>query len=526
MFRVLARNVCSNWIGFAVHGLITFFLTPFILDAIGGTQYGIWVLITSLTGYYGLLTMGIGAGTTQQLTKAVAEENSHRVNQLASSAVFALTGCGGVIWLAAIVMSFSVPHMFSVPAELTHQTRVCVLVVGAATGFQFALFAFSAIFTAKQRYDLSNMIGISTRLLSAAAICLVLRQGGGLVALCIVGATADSLGSIIRWAVARRLIPSLRISWQLIDRASLSRLAGLSVWNALIAGGQNLNATAGILVIGALLSDAAIAPYAMALSLVQILMRPLNAAAIVFFPVAAELFAKGEIGRLRRVYLSGAKLMMLLGVAVGVPGILWSRDFYNLWIPEQLSKWTEYTPAETVFLILIVAEVIGATTLLGHQIVIGARRIKLLAGITWAEGILATALSSIMVTRFGLLGVAVATAGASVIFRAVAYPLVLNKMLDVKGWKYARWVLLRPTLAAAILFPLLRALHSATGPIEHWSQFFVSAASAGLVALIVCSTLGLTTEERDQILTKPLLRIARQLGIEPRRKASETDVVS
>lgn len=526
MFRVLARNVCSNWVGFIAHGVITFFLTPYILDALGAGQYGIWILITSLTGYYGFLTMGIGAGTTQQLTKAIAEGNAQRVNQLASTAVLALSGCGLAIWIAALVMSFCVPQIFSVPDELMRESQLCVLIMGAATGFQFSLFAFSVVFTAKQRYDLSNSIGIATRVMSAAAIVLALRQGGGLVALCAVGATAESIGSVIRCIVARRLIPTLRISPFLVDRSSLTQLASLSVWNALISGGHNLIATSGILIIGALISDAAIAPYAMALSLVQMLTRPLYSAAIVFYPASAELFAKADVGRLRKVYLSGAKLMMLLGVAAGVPGILWSRDFYSLWIPEQLAEWTQYTAVETLFLVLIAAEVIGAPTLIGHQIVLGAHRIKLLVGLTWAEGMLAISLSSVLAATYGLLGIAVATAVASIITRAVAYPLLLDKMLDIWGREFARQVLVRPILAAGILLLVLQKLHNNSGTIDSWSQFFVSASAAGVVALMVCVAVGLTAQERDLLVTRPLLRLLQYLGIEPSNDATETDVAS
>ena len=39
---------------------------------------------------------------------------------------------------------------------------------------QFVLFPFSAVFTATQRFDLANAIGIATRLLSAGAVLLLL----------------------------------------------------------------------------------------------------------------------------------------------------------------------------------------------------------------------------------------------------------------------------------------------------------------------------------------------------------------
>lgn len=526
MLRVLARNICSNWIGFAVNGLVTFFLTPFVLDSIGGTQYGIWVLITSLTGYYGLLTVGIGAGTTQQLTMASSAGSQHRFNQLASTAVVALTGCGIAICVAAVVMSLSVPYLFSVPVELTRETRLCVLIIGTAAGFQFALFPFSAVFTAKQRYDLSNTIGISMRVLSAVVVYFALRKGGGLVALCTIAASTDSLGSVIRWMVARRLIPTLKIRLSLVERASLSRLTKLSLWNALIAGGQNLNATAGILVIGVVISDAAIAPYSIALSLMQLLLRPLSAAAIVFYPAATELFSKADAARLQRMYLTGAKMMALLGIAVGVPGILWSREFYNLWIPDQLTEWTQFPPLESLFLILMVSEVLVAPWLLGHQIILGAHRIKLLAALTWAEGLLGFGLCGTLATQYGLLGIATGTACATIIFRAFLYQIVLLRMLKITAWDCVGHLVLRPVLAAGVLFPLLWLFHRLVGAADSWPMFFASASAAGVLALIVCVVVGTTLSEREWLIAKPLARLSRYMGIESRTETTEADTVS
>ncbi len=44
--------------------MVAFFLTPFVVNSLGSTAYGIWVLLMSLTGYYGLLDLGVSAALT------------------------------------------------------------------------------------------------------------------------------------------------------------------------------------------------------------------------------------------------------------------------------------------------------------------------------------------------------------------------------------------------------------------------------------------------------------------------------
>ena len=112
MLRVIARNAASNWLGYAVQVVVTFFLTPFVLKSLGDTRYGIWALITGLTGYYGLLALGLQAGVTQLMTHSIAEKDYDKLNRIASAAVFALTVCSIFVILAATMWPSS-RHLYS-----------------------------------------------------------------------------------------------------------------------------------------------------------------------------------------------------------------------------------------------------------------------------------------------------------------------------------------------------------------------------------------------------------------------------
>jgi O-antigen/teichoic acid export membrane protein len=52
------KNVGSSWFTLGVSILVGTFLSPFILHRLGDTAFGIWVLIFSVTGYYGLFDLG------------------------------------------------------------------------------------------------------------------------------------------------------------------------------------------------------------------------------------------------------------------------------------------------------------------------------------------------------------------------------------------------------------------------------------------------------------------------------------
>ena len=226
----------SNWIGFAVHAGVAFFLTPFVLHSLGGARYGIWALVFGLTGYYGLLDLGFRSGITQYMTRYLAKGDFEQVNRTASTAFVALACCGGVVALASCILSWIVPHVFTLPGDALREARWCIIVVGCSAALQFLFFPFSAVFTATQRYDLSNVIGISTRIAAAVATYGAMKLGYGLVGLSVVNATGDIVGYLLRRWLAYRLLPQLAISVRFAAWESLWPMMTFGVWGTLMAG--------------------------------------------------------------------------------------------------------------------------------------------------------------------------------------------------------------------------------------------------------------------------------------------------
>ena len=63
------NNVGSSWLALAVNVAVGIFLSPFILHRLGDAAFGIWVLIFSITGYYGLFDLGIRSSIVRYVAK-------------------------------------------------------------------------------------------------------------------------------------------------------------------------------------------------------------------------------------------------------------------------------------------------------------------------------------------------------------------------------------------------------------------------------------------------------------------------
>src|ERR1019366_87489 len=70
--KQILKNVGSSWSALAVNVLVGIFLSPFILHRLGDAAFGVWVLIFSVTGYYGLFYLGIRSSIIRYVSKYTA----------------------------------------------------------------------------------------------------------------------------------------------------------------------------------------------------------------------------------------------------------------------------------------------------------------------------------------------------------------------------------------------------------------------------------------------------------------------
>src|SRR5438046_4221870 len=104
----IIKNVSSSWFALGTNVVVGFFLWPFILHRLGENAAGIWVLIFSITGYYGLFDLGIRSSLIRYISKAKAIGDLGYTNNLVNTSLFAYTCIGAATLLVTVVLSFFV----------------------------------------------------------------------------------------------------------------------------------------------------------------------------------------------------------------------------------------------------------------------------------------------------------------------------------------------------------------------------------------------------------------------------------
>jgi O-antigen/teichoic acid export membrane protein len=507
---IILRNVASNWIGFAINAAVTFMLTPLILHQLGPARYGIWILTSSIIGYYGLLDIGFRAGVTQYLTRYLSVGDYEKASECISSAVAVLAGLGTAILALTLGAAYLSPHIFHLPAGTQNEAFWCILFVGASSAIQFFFQPYTAVFTATQRFDLANAIGVGTRVLSATSIVFALRSGGGLVGVSAATCASTAVDYIVRWRVALRLAPRLQVSLRHARRQQLRDISAWGIWNFLMSVNAFVYQHGANFLIGTLMPIAAVGHYALATGLTRYIISLLNPVPGALYPAAIELHYRDDRAGLERLYHDGSRLMLLAMTVVVLPAAFWGEDFYRLWIGPKYLSGVPFHSVALLFRLLLISVVTNFTSVIACQILLGSGRIRTVGTTLLCGSILNIGISLALMPHFGLVGVALGVVTASVVIDLITMPLLLQRLLGLSIAGYLRHACVRPLAAAALQTLLFAAIRFTVARPDHWVPLIWQGAVAGIASALVVFGVGLAPAERRRFVLQPLRRFLRR----------------
>ncbi|WP_377640282.1 lipopolysaccharide biosynthesis protein [Oryzobacter terrae] len=399
----IVRNTLSNAVGRVVSLALSFVLTPFILDALGETAFGVWVLAQVVVGYGTLLDLGIGAALVRHVADLRARGESHEAALVAGTSTRTYTGLAVLAAVLGGGLAVLAPEVLGTGSlDPTTVTWVFLLVT---LGFAVNLAGTPAIASLRglQRYDLSNAVTVAGALANAALTVLVLVLDGGVVALVAVAvpvAVATQVAAVVmlRREDRRHALRWSPASWGVARTLTRS---GSSIVVAQVAG--LLQKRSSELVVAGALSAAAVTPFSLARRLGELPNLLSDQFVKVLLPVASELNATGSRGDLRRLYLTSTRVTLALVVPFGLVTAFLAADLLEAWVG------AAYRDQAPLVVVLVAAGVASTSQWPAGSVFQGMGRFGPFAVGALVTGVASVVLAVVLVGPYGLTGVAVAT---------------------------------------------------------------------------------------------------------------------
>jgi O-antigen/teichoic acid export membrane protein len=445
----IIKNVSSSWLGLIVNVVTGIIISPYILHRLGDDAFGLWVLVFAITGYYGLFDFGIRSSVVRFVAKYSAVGDQEQLNRIVNTSLLSY-GCLGLFLLGLTAIgTFFVDRIFHVPVAYVGTARILFFIVGSslAVGFPFAVF--TGILEGLQKFYLPNLINITTTLLRAVLIVVVLNHGFGLLAVALITAVVPLINSLVN-AINVFRITQVRFNLRLASAATFRQIFNYSSVTFMISLATRLRFKTDALVIGSFLSAAAITQFAIASRLVDYASDFVDSLAQIFVPMSSHLEATGDMERLRKVYVAGNQACALIIFPICAGLIILGKSVIEVWMGAKY-----IASSYPVLLILLIPATLRMAQATSGRILFGIARHKALAWVTLTEGLLNLALSIALVRPFGIVGDALGTAIPLTLTCVLFLPYYLCHLL---GLRIRTFLLRAYSLPLALCLPMVAVL--------------------------------------------------------------------
>jgi O-antigen/teichoic acid export membrane protein len=397
------KNVSSNGIALAITVVVGIFLSPFILHRLGDAAFGIWVLIFSITGYYGLFDLGIRSSLVRYVSKAKAIGDQQYLGKVISTSVCSYSVIGALALVITIVVGINVDRFFRIPPEFQSTARWLLLLVGTSVSLGFPLGVSGAVLEGLQRFDILSFTDIVSSLLRAGLIVLALLHGYGLLTLAVITVGLPVISSLFRWVVALRLM-RVRLGLALVNRQTLREIANYSGISFIMIISARLRFKSDEIIIGTFLSSVAITFFNIGDRIVDYAEEVVETFAQTLVSMSSHFDATGELDRLRKLFVVGNRVCAFITLPITAVLVILGKSVIEAWVGQRYVH--ESYP---VLVLMAVPSALAMAQSASVRVLFGMGKHQTWAMVTLLEGLLNVVLSIWWVHSYGIVGSALGT---------------------------------------------------------------------------------------------------------------------
>jgi O-antigen/teichoic acid export membrane protein len=204
------------------------------------------------------------------------------------------------------------------------------------------------------------------------------------------------------------------------------------------------------IVIGSMLSAAAITYFNIGARIVDYAGGVVNSLAQNFLPVASQSEATGNISRLRKLFVAGNRFCAFTIFPMTAALLILGKSVIEVWVGKKYIA-TSYP----VLVILIIPSTIMLAQAVSGRILFGMSKHRTWAWVTLIEGVCNLILSIILVRPYGIIGDALGTAIPLTCSMVLFMPHHLCRLLGIRLRTYLREAFILPLLITAPLVVVL-----------------------------------------------------------------------
>ncbi|MGN8888780.1 oligosaccharide flippase family protein [Blautia sp. HCP28S3_G10] len=479
--KQISINMIANIVSYSANIIISFVLTPFLINTLGKETYSFYPMANTIVSYMSVLTNAMNSIASRFVTVSIVQKRKEDANKYYSSTLAANLLMSLIMFVPMLIVVVFLDTFMDVPVNSVAAIKTLFALVFASALINISASVFGIATFAKNRIDLRSVRELVTASLRLVLFIVLYKfLTPSIIYVGIVTLVVAIVNIIFQVNYTRFLLPEIKLKKKYISSKHTRELLSSSCWNAINSFGNTLLAGMSMILANMFYGATASGSYSIVNTVPQFICGIIVMLTGVFYPVITYKYAENDKKGLIYEVKKAQKMVGIFGCAVIATFSSLATEFFTLWTPNENAIFL----AELSFVTILPHFVIACMWSLTNLNVV-MNKLKVPALYTLGSGIVNIFLAYVSYKLFhpGLISLPLISSILQIVWVGIFIPLYVCRNLNV-NWK-------------TFYAPIVRAIVCSVGVmmliinvkqffiLNSWVKFLLFGGVSGVLALCI-----------------------------------------
>lgn len=484
-------NIFSSSIGYIIPMVINFVITPYLLYFLGENAFGLQSLFLVIIGYLTIMDMGLDLAIIKYLAEDHVKKNIDSLNNLLNTSLILYYSIGIIgAFILLISSSYLATKIFQIPNDLINEAINVFHLTGIGFLGTMGISWARAVCMGLNRFDLYYFVLISFQTMSAFIGLGIVYIGYGVTGYVATRVLFNLIACVFYFFIINYYLPDFKLRL-MIKKITIKRITTYLKYGVINRFTGTIISKIDQTFISIWLGIGSVGIYSVVLLVVNSISYMIAYMMGFILPLSSELQTKGDIKKLKDIFLHLSKFNVTLSNIFFIPLFVFGDKILMLWVPSIADK------ASFVFRLLIISAYISTlTTAISNSIMIGLGKMKEFTIYTVIRAISLTIFCIILIKPFGLEGAGLAL--LFVCFVDIVYFMIFCRYYLKLEFIYTiKNIFLKPVMLGIIMAIILFLIYPF---ILTWIEICLISGISIFLYLKICFLVGIFEETEKQVI--------------------------
>ena len=332
--KQVSINMVANIVSYSANIIISFVLTPFLINTLGKETYSFYPMANTIVSYMSVLMNAMNSMASRFVTVSLVQGKKQEANKYYSSTLAANLIMSAVLLLPMLTVVLLLDTFMEVPINSVAAIKALFALVFASALVNISASVFGIATFAKNRIDLSSLRELVTASLRLVLFFVLYKFfTPSIVYVGIVTLIVAVVNIIFQFNYTRYLLPEIHVRKNSVSWRHTKELLTSSCWNAINTFGNTLLAGMSIILANMLYGAAASGSYSIVNTVPQFVCGVIVMLMGVFYPVITYKYAENDTSGLISEIKNAQKMVGIFGCSVISVFSALAVEFFTLWTP-------------------------------------------------------------------------------------------------------------------------------------------------------------------------------------------------